>query len=125
MRSSFWALSTAASEKAHFSQALPALRLPTPTRRPADSCTAPQGLAAGGVDVAVQLGALAHQAQAGAEQVAQPPPLLGVGIGGREVAALEQSGDGLGVLAVALGLGAVHGFHGPGVAQREGDAGVA
>lgn len=39
------ALKTAASEKAHFSQALPALRQPTPTRLPADSCTAPHSRA--------------------------------------------------------------------------------
>ncbi len=39
------ALRTAASEKAHFSQALPALRLPTPVRLPADSCTAPHSRA--------------------------------------------------------------------------------
>ena len=83
------------------------------------------GLAAGGVDVAVQLGALADQAQAGAEQVAQSASLFGVGVGEREVAALEQAGDGLGVVAVALGLAAVDGFHGPGVAEGEGDVVVA
>jgi hypothetical protein len=70
-------------------------------------------------------GALADQAQAGAEQVAQAAPLPGVGVGRREVAALEEPGDGLGVVAVALGLLAVDGLHGPGVAQREGDALVA
>src|SRR5207253_774284 len=58
----------------------------------------------GGVDVAVQLGALADQAQAGAEQVAQAPPLLGIGVGQREIAALEQASDGLGIVAIALGL---------------------
>src|SRR5262249_42763876 len=51
--------------------------------------------------------------------------LSGVGVGGREMAALEERGDGLGVLAVALGLAAVHGFHGPGVAENEGDVLVA
>src|SRR6516165_3762976 len=50
-------------------------------------------LEAGGVDVAVQLGALADQAQAGAQEVAQAAPLFGVGVGQREVAALEQAGD--------------------------------
>src|SRR3954451_13904733 len=38
-----------------------------------------------------------------ARQSSQPAALAGVGVGGREVAALEESGDGLGVLAVALG----------------------
>src|SRR5262249_45971663 len=51
------------------------------------------GLSAGGVDVAVQLGALADQAQPGAEQVAQAAALARVGVGGREVAALEEPGD--------------------------------
>jgi hypothetical protein len=82
-------------------------------------------LAAGGVDVAVQLGALAHQAQAGAEQVAQAAALTRVDVGGQEVAALEKSSDGLSVLAVALGLAAVDGFHGPGMAEDEGDVLVA
>jgi hypothetical protein len=71
--------------------------------------------------MAIQLGALAHEAEAGAEQVAQAAPLPGVGVGRREVAALEQAGDGLGVLAVALGLATVDGFHGPGVTEHEGD----
>src|SRR5262249_54465108 len=57
----------------------------------------------------------------GAEQVGQAPPLLGVGVGGREVAAAQQPGDGLGVLAVTLGLVAVHGLHGVGVAEDKGD----
>jgi hypothetical protein len=83
------------------------------------------GLAAGGVDMAVELGPLAHQAQAGAEQVAQAPLLPGVGVGQREVTAAQKPGDGLGVVAVALGLAAVDGFHGPGVAEGEGDGGVA
>src|SRR5262249_8900915 len=61
------------------------------------------------------------EAGAGAEQVAQSPPLLGVGVGGREVAAAQQPGDGLGVLAVTLGLVAVHGLHGVGVAEDKGD----
>src|SRR5262249_37670691 len=52
-------------------------------------------------------------------------PSRGIGIGGRKVTALEESGDGLGVLAVALGLVAVDGFHGPGVAEDEGDVVVA
>ena len=38
---------------------------------------------------------------------------------------LEQSGDGLGVVAVALGLAAVDGFHGEGVSEGEGDVVVA
>src|SRR5262249_42767729 len=54
------------------------------------------GLAAGGVDVAVQLGPLADQTQAGAGQGAQGPPLFGIGVGQREVAAPEQGGGGLG-----------------------------
>jgi hypothetical protein len=83
------------------------------------------GLTAGGVDVAVEVGALAEEAQACAEQIAQAPSLLGIGVGRREVAALEEAGDGLGVLAVALGLVAVHGLHGVGMAEDEGDAGVA
>ncbi len=37
----------------------------------------------------------------------------------------QQSGDGLGVVAVALGLAAVDGFHGEGVSQGEGDVVVA
>src|SRR5262249_1349306 len=77
--------------------------------------------ASGGVDVAVEMGALADQPEAGAEQVAQASALPGVGVGGREVAALEESGDGLGILFVALGLLAVDRFHGPGVAEDEGD----
>jgi hypothetical protein len=68
---------------------------------------------------------LADQAQAGAQEVAQTPALLGVGVSEGEVAAPEQPGDGLGVVAVALGLLAVDGFHPPGVAQREGDVLVA
>src|SRR5262249_57169888 len=52
------------------------------------------GLSAGGVDVAVQVGALTDEAEAGAEQVAQAPPLLGGGVGGREVAAAQQPGGG-------------------------------
>jgi hypothetical protein len=83
------------------------------------------GLPAGGVDVAVQVGALADEAEAGAEEIAEAPPLPGVGVGGWEGAALEESGDGLGVLAVALGLVAVHGLHGVGVAEDEGDLLVA
>lgn len=42
-----------------------------------------------------------------------------------EVSALEQSSDGLGVFATALGFAAVDGFHAPGMSQREGDAVVA
>ena len=38
IRSSFWAARTAASENAHFGQALPARALPTPTTLPPDSC---------------------------------------------------------------------------------------
>src|SRR5262249_31876585 len=49
----------------------------------------------------------------------------GVGGGGRGVAALEEAGAGLGVLAVALGLPAGGGPHGPGVPQDEGDVLVA
>ena len=64
---------------------------------------------------------MADEAQAGAEQVAQPASFARVGVGGREGAALEEAGDGLGVVAVGLGLGAVHGFHGPGVSEGEGD----
>jgi hypothetical protein len=79
------------------------------------------GLAAGGVDVAVEVGALADEAESGAEEIAEPSSLFGVGVGGREGAALEEAGDGLGVLAVALGLVAMHGFHGVGVAEDEGD----
>src|SRR5262249_759547 len=60
-------------------------------------------------------------AEAAAEEVAEAAVLLGVGVGGRQVAAFEQAGDGLGVLAVALGFAAVDGFHGPGVAEDEGD----
>src|SRR5262249_58896490 len=45
----------------------------------------------------------------------------GVGVGGREVAAPQQPGDGLGILAVALALAAVDRFHGPGMAEDEGD----
>jgi hypothetical protein len=73
------------------------------------------------VDVAVEFGALADQAQAGAEEVAESSPLFGVGVGQGEVAAPEEAGDGLGVVAVALGLAAVDGFHGPGVSEGEGD----
>src|SRR5579872_6037900 len=83
------------------------------------------GLSACGVDVAVELGALADQAEAAAEQVAEAAVFLGVGVGGRQVAAFEQSGDGLGVLAVAFGFAAVDGFHGPGVTEDEGDVLVA
>src|SRR5207247_2554276 len=57
--------------------------------------------------------------------VAQASSFSGVGVGGREVAALEEAGNGLGVLAVALGLGAVDGFHGPGVTEDEGDVVIA
>src|SRR5262249_32190305 len=58
---------------------------------------------------------------AGVGRVVQSPPLVGVGVGGREVAAAQQPGDGLGVLAVTLGLVAVHGLHGVGVAEDKGD----
>jgi len=57
------------------------------------------GLATGGVDVAVEVGALADEAETSAEQVAQAAPLAGVGAGQREVAAPEESGDGLGVVS--------------------------
>jgi hypothetical protein len=77
------------------------------------------------VDVAVPLGALADQAQAGTQEVAQAAAFAGVGIGGGEVAALEQTSEGLGILAIALGLAAVDGFQGPGVAEDEGEAVVA
>src|SRR5262249_11896755 len=83
------------------------------------------GLAAGGVHVAVQLGALAHQAQPGAEQVAQAAAFARVGVGGREVAAVEEAGVGLGFLAVAFGLAAMLGFYGPVVAEDEGDGVIA
>src|SRR5262249_50088416 len=83
------------------------------------------GLAAGGVDVAVEFGALADEAQARAEQVAEAATFFGVGVGGREVATLEETGDGLGVLAITLGLAAVNGFHGPGVTEDESDVVVA
>jgi hypothetical protein len=43
------------------------------------------------------------------------------GDAGRGVPALEQAGDGLGVLAVAPGRAAVDGSQGPGVAEDEGD----
>src|SRR5262249_61185352 len=43
------------------------------------------------------------------------------GVGGREVAALEESSDGFGIFAIALGLAAMHGFHGVGVSEDEGD----
>jgi hypothetical protein len=58
------------------------------------------GLTACGVDVAIPMGALADEAEAGTEQVAQPAAFFGVGVGRRQVAALEETGDGLGVLAV-------------------------
>src|SRR5262249_32594555 len=38
---------------------------------------------------------------------------------------LEETGNGLGIFAVALGLGPVDGFHGPGVTEDEGDVVVA
>src|SRR5262249_26279799 len=79
------------------------------------------GLSAGGVDVAVQVGALTDEAEAGAGQVAQAPPLLGGGGGGGGVARAQQPGGGLGVLAVTVGLVAVHGLHGVGVAEDKGD----
>jgi hypothetical protein len=59
-------------------------------------------LASGGVDVAVQLSALADRAQACSQQVTQSASLFGVGVGGREVAAFEQSCDGFGIFAIAL-----------------------
>jgi hypothetical protein len=83
------------------------------------------GLPARGVDVAVQFGALADEAQAGASEVTESSSLFGVGVGQGEVATLEQSCDGLGVVAVAFGFAAVDGFHGPGVSQGEGAVGVA
>src|ERR1700676_4494240 len=43
------------------------------------------GLASSGVDVAVQLGALADEAEAGAEEIAESSSLLGIGVGEREV----------------------------------------
>ena len=67
---------------------------------------------------AKEAGGVADQAQAGTEQVAQAATFAWIGVGGREVAALEQAGDGLGILAVALGLGAVDGFHGPGMTEH-------
>ncbi len=82
-------------------------------------------LAAGGVNVAVEFGTLAHEAQAGTEQVAQAPPLFGISVGEGEVAAAQQPGNGFSVVTVALGLAAMHGFHGPGVAEGEDDVGVA
>ena len=83
------------------------------------------GLSSGGVDVAVEFGALADESESGAEEVAQSASLLGVGVGEGEVASAEQSGDGLGVVAVALGFAAVDGFHGPGVSEDEGEVVVA
>ena len=59
-----------------------------------------------------------------ARRRSRSPLLFGVGVGEGEGAALEQSGDGLGVVPVALGFGAVDGFHGPGVSEGEGDVGV-
>src|SRR5262249_22550536 len=81
----------------------------------------PVGLAAGGVGVAKQPGARAPPAPTGAAEVAPGPPRPWGSVGEREVAAAQEAGDGLGVVAVALGLGAMHGFHGPGVAEHEGD----
>src|SRR5262249_1904452 len=79
----------------------------------------------GGCEWGAGVGRGAEEGEACAEQVGEAGALLGVGVGGREVAALEQPGDGLGVLAVALGLVPVDGFHGPGVSQGEGDVVVA
>src|SRR5262249_29356509 len=73
----------------------------------------------------VRLAALADEAQPGGEQVARAAALARVGVGGREVAALEEPGDGFRIFAVALGLAAMHGGHGPGVAEDEGDGVIA
>jgi hypothetical protein len=50
---------------------------------------------------------------------------FGIGVGQGEVTALEESGDGLGVVSVALGFAAVDGFHGPGVSEGEGEVVIA
>jgi hypothetical protein len=73
-------------------------------------------------DVGVQLGPRSDQPQPGAEQVQQPAPLGGGGVGEQEVAAPEQPGDGLGVVAVGLRLRPVDRPHPPGVADGEGEA---
>ena len=60
--------------------------------------------------------------RAAAEQVAGLALGPGVDVGHREDAAAEQAGDLAGVDLVVLGLAAVDGLHGQGVAEDEGDA---
>src|SRR5262249_10023393 len=80
---------------------------------------------AGGWCGARRPGALPGQPQPGGSQGGEAAPLAGVGVGGRQVAALEERGDGFRIFAVALGLAAMHGGHGPGVAEDEGDGVIA
>jgi hypothetical protein len=68
-----------------------------------------------------QLGALADQVGAAAQQVARLAPAFGVGVGQRERAAAQQAGDLAGVDVVVVGLAAVDGFPVQRVAEHEVD----
>jgi hypothetical protein len=74
------------------------------------------------LQVGNQFGALVDEVQAAPQEVAGFTHALGVGIGEREVAALEQVRDLAGVDTVVLGLGAVDELHVQGVADDEGEA---
>ncbi len=63
--------------------------------------------------------------EACSQQIAESASFFGIGVGEGKVSALEQSCDGLGVLAVALGFAAVDGFHAPGMSEQEGDVVIA
>jgi hypothetical protein len=68
-----------------------------------------------------QLGVFVDQVHPSAEQVTAFAHPLGIRIGDREVAALEEMGDFIGVDAIVLGLAAVDRFHVQSMSEHEGD----
>ena len=78
-------------------------------------------LGIGDLDVGDQLGTLADEVIAPAEQVAGFAHAFGVDVGRGDVAAAEESADLLGIDVIVLGLAAVDGPHVERVAEDEGD----
>src|SRR3990172_1719307 len=74
------------------------------------------------LDVSEELAALADEVKAAAQEVPGGPHGLGVDVGLGQHAAAQQHGDLVGIDLVVLGLAAVDGLRGQGVAEDEGDA---
>ncbi len=69
-----------------------------------------------------ELGPAPDEIAPAAQEIPRRPPLRWIDVGEREVASAHQACDLVGILAVVLGLRAVHGLHVERVAEDERDA---